>query len=104
MKILIIGNGAREHAISWTLFNSPSNHHIFVAPGNAGTNQFAKNVEIDSNNIPKLLDFAKSLPADLTIVGPEIPLSNGIVDEFQKYELPIFGPSAKASMLESSKS
>ncbi|MFL2762183.1 MAG: phosphoribosylamine--glycine ligase [Dehalococcoidia bacterium] len=104
MKILIIGNGAREHAISWTLFNSPSNHDIFVSPGNAGTNQFVKNIEIDSNNIPGLLDFAKSLPVDLTIVGPEIPLSNGIVDEFQKYELPIFGPSAKASMIESSKS
>ena len=104
MKILIIGNGAREHAIGWNLFNSPSNHDIFVAPGNAGTDQFAKNVDIDSNNIPELLDFAKSLPADLTIVGPEIPLSNGIVDEFQKYELPIFGPSAKASMIESSKS
>ena len=104
MKILIIGNGAREHAIGWNLFNSPSNHDIFVAPGNAGTDQFAKNVDIDSNNIPELLDFAKSLPVDLTIVGPEIPLSNGIVDEFQKYELPIFGPSAKASMIESSKS
>ena len=104
MKILIIGNGAREHAISWTLFNSPSNHDIFVSPGNAGTNQFVKNVGIDSNNIPELLDFAKSLPVDLTIVGPEIPLSNGIVDEFQKYELPIFGPTAKASMIESSKS
>ena len=104
MKILIIGNGAREHAIGWNLFNSPSNHDIFVAPGNAGTDQFAKNVDIDSNNIPELLDFAKSLPADLTIVGPEIPLSNGIVDEFQKYELPIFGPTAKASMIESSKS
>ena len=70
MKILIIGNGAREHAIGWNLFNSPSNHDIFVAPGNAGTDQFAKNVDIDSNNIPELLDFAKSLPADLTIVGP----------------------------------
>jgi len=104
MKILIIGNGAREHAISWTLFNGPSNHNIYVAPGNAGTQRFATNIEIDSNNIPELLDFAKALPADLTIVGPEIPLSNGIVDEFQKYGLPIFGPSRKASQIESSKS
>ena len=63
MKILIIGNGAREHAIGWNLFNSPSNHDIFVAPGNAGTDQFAKNVDIDSNNIPELLDFAKSSSA-----------------------------------------
>jgi phosphoribosylamine--glycine ligase len=105
MNILIIGGGGREHALAWKAIQSPLVSQVFVAPGNAGTHQEygISNVSIDAENIEALLDFAKSQSIELTIVGPEAPLVNGIVDQFQAAGLRIFGPSAAAAQLEGSK-
>lgn len=105
MKVLIIGNGGREHALAWKVAQSPQVTKIFVAPGNAGTALEAKtqNVSIAATDISKLIDFAQSQQIDLTIVGPETPLAAGIVDRFQAIGLAIFGPTQKAAQLESSK-
>jgi phosphoribosylamine--glycine ligase len=105
MNILIIGGGGREHALAWKAIQSPLVSQVFVAPGNAGTHQEygVRNVSIDAENIEALLDFAKSQSIELTIVGPEAPLVNGIVDQFQTAGLRIFGPSAAAAQLEGSK-
>lgn len=96
--ILIIGSGGREHTIGWKLFHD-TKKKVFFAPGNGGTDN---NIEIDSNDLTKLCQFAKENNS-FTIVGPEKPLSLGIVDLFEKSQLPIFGPSKSASRLESSK-
>ncbi|MFN2434611.1 MAG: phosphoribosylamine--glycine ligase [Nitrososphaeraceae archaeon] len=96
--ILIIGSGGREHSIGWKLFHD-TKKEVFFAPGNGGTDN---NIEIDSNDLTKLCQFAKENNS-FTIVGPEKPLSLGIVDLFEKNQLPIFGPSKSASRLESSK-
>lgn len=96
--ILIIGSGGREHSIGWKLFHD-TKKKVFFAPGNGGTDN---NIEIDSNDLTKLCQFAKENNS-FTIVGPEKPLSLGIVDLFEKNQLPIFGPSKIASRLESSK-
>ena len=103
MKVLIVGNGAREHAICWSISKSPLVQRIYTAPGNAGTNCISENVSIDSNDIDSLMKFAISKNIDLTVVGPEVPLSNGIVDRFEHVGLPIFGPSRAASRIETSK-
>ena len=103
-KILIVGSGGREHALGWKVAQSPAVEKLFFAPGNGGTAQLGENVNISSDNIAALLKFAKQNQIDLTIVGPEDPLSLGIVDEFQKADLKIFGPSKKAAELEASKS
>ena len=105
MKVLVIGGGGREHALAWKASQSPLVSHVFVAPGNAGTHQESgiSNVAIDSENIEALLVFAQSETIELTIVGPEAPLVNGIVDQFQAAGLRIFGPSAAAAQLEGSK-
>src|SRR3989344_3183338 len=103
MKILIIGGGGREHALAWKMSKSQSVSRIYCAPGNAGTAQIAQNVEIQAENIPALLEFALKEKIDLTVVGPEGPLAAGIVDEFQKKWLKIFGPTKGAAMVESSK-
>lgn len=103
MKILVVGNGGREHALVWKLKESPSVTQVFCAPGNAGTALDATNVNIKATDIPKLIQFAKSEQIDLTVVGPEIPLVMGIVDEFLKEGLRIFGPTKKAAELEGSK-
>ncbi len=104
-KILIIGNGGREHALAWKCAQSKSVEKIFVAPGNAGTALESKceNIDIKADDINTLLTFAKEHNIDLTIVGPEQPLVAGIVDVFEKEGLRIFGPSAVASQLEGSK-
>lgn len=106
MKILIIGNGGREHAFAWKCAQSKEVKEIFVAPGNAGTfnEEKVKNVNIAVNNLEDLAEFAKTNKIDLTIVGPELPLSLGIVDYFDKNKLKIFGPKKYAAQLESSKS
>jgi phosphoribosylamine---glycine ligase len=96
--ILIVGSGGREHSIGWKLLQDTTKK-IFLAPGNGGTNN---NIEIDSNNLLKLCEFAKQNNS-FTIVGPEKPLSLGIVDLFEKNQLPILGPNKSASRLESSK-
>jgi phosphoribosylamine--glycine ligase len=103
MKILIVGSGGREHALAWKIFKSPLVKQIYCAPGNAGTNRLAENVDIPADNIKSLLDFALKQKIDLTVVGPELPLTLGIVDEFEKKGLKIFGPNRKAAELEESK-
>lgn len=103
MKLLVIGSGGREHALCWKLAQSPKVEKIYCAPGNGGTSEIAENVEIGAEGIPNLLKFAHDKKIDLTIVGPEAPLVAGIVDEFEKNGLEIFGPSALAAMLEGSK-
>lgn len=103
MKILVIGNGGREHALVWKLKQSPSVTEVYCAPGNAGTALDSTNVDISATDIPRLIKFATKEQIDLTVVGPEGPLVLGIVDEFQKAGLRIFGPSKKAAELEGSK-
>lgn len=105
MKIFIIGNGGREHAFTWKLSQSPLVSQIFVAPGNAGTALEAKtsNVNIAVSDIKQLLLFAKQQQCVLTLVGPELPLSLGIVDQFQAHGLSCFGPTQQAAQLETSK-
>jgi phosphoribosylamine--glycine ligase len=103
MKVLIIGSGGREHALAWKIAQSPKVTKIYAAPGNAGIEQLAECVPVQSEDVPGLLAFATSKAIDLTIVGPEGPLSLGIVDEFAKAGLRAFGPSGKAAEIESSK-
>lgn len=103
MKILIIGGGGREHAIAWKLNNEINVKKIYCAPGNAGISQIAECLNINDSDIEKLLQFAKQEQIDLTIVGPEVPLVKGIVDEFEKHGLKIFGPNKECSKLEGSK-
>lgn len=101
-KVLIVGNGGREHALAWKLAQSPELKRLFVAPGNAGTVLW--NVPIPSHDISALVKFAIQEKIDLTLVGPEDPLSLGIVDAFQEAGLRVFGPSQAAAQLEGSKS
>jgi phosphoribosylamine---glycine ligase len=103
MRVLVVGQGAREHALCWKLKQSPSVKEIYAAPGNAGIAQVADVVPIGVADIIELADFAEKLKMDLTIVGPELPLTLGIVDEFQKRGLTIFGPTRLAAELEGSK-
>lgn len=106
MNILIIGSGGREHALAWKVARSPDAQKIFVAPGNAGTElePSVSNVDIDATDISALIEFATKNTIGLTIVGPEVPLVAGIVDQFQEAGLRIFGPTAAAAQLEGSKS
>ncbi len=102
-KILIIGGGGREHAIGWKIAQSPRAGQIFFAPGNAGTVELGTNVEIKATEITKLIEFAKKEKIDLTLALPDDPLALGIVDEFQKAGLRIWGPTKAAAKLEWSK-
>src|SRR5688572_23486227 len=103
MRILVVGYGGREHALIWKLKQSPQVTDLFCAAGNTGIAQLASVVPIDASNIVELAEFASSVIIDLTVVGPEIALDLGIVDEFQKRDLRIFGPTITAAVLESSK-
>ncbi|USV57024.1 phosphoribosylamine--glycine ligase [Aeromonas encheleia] len=105
MKVLIIGNGGREHALAWKAKQSPMVTRVFVAPGNAGTAHEGsiENIAIEATDIPALLAFAKAQQIGLTIVGPEAPLVKGVVDAFRAEGLAIFGPTAAAAQLEGSK-
>lgn len=103
MRVLVVGQGGREHAICWKLRQSPQVNEIFAAPGNAGIAAVADCVPIGVADIVELADFAEKLKIDLTVVGPELPLTLGIVDEFQKRGLTIFGPTRLAAELEGSK-
>lgn len=103
MKVLVIGSGAREHAITWKLSQSPSCPTLYAAPGNGGTAGIAENVPIAAEDTDSLLRFVESTQIDLTIVGPEGPLAAGIVDRFNEVGCLIFGPSQKAARIESSK-
>ncbi|MFM9912142.1 MAG: phosphoribosylamine--glycine ligase [Methylophilaceae bacterium] len=103
MKILVIGNGGREHALAWKLAQSPKINRVLVAPGNAGTALDPDMMNVPITKIPVLVEFAKREKIALTIVGPEAPLSQGIVDAFRAVGLKIFGPTQAAAQLESSK-
>ena len=104
MKVLVVGGGGREHALVWKINQSPLVKKIFCAPGNAGIAQLAECVPIDAEDIEQLLGFARQQKINLTVVGPEGPLSRGIVDRFEKQGLRIFGATQKAAAIESSKS
>ena len=105
MNVLMIGNGGREHALAWKLAQSEQVDTVYVAPGNAGTAREAgcKNVAIKPDDFEALAEFARTTPCELTVVGPEAPLVNGIVDYFEAAGLKCFGPSAAAAQLEGSK-
>jgi phosphoribosylamine--glycine ligase len=103
MKVLVVGKGAREHALCWRLNQSPSVWGLYCTGGSPGINQIAKPVDISPTNIEALADFAQKNSIDLTVVGPEDPLAAGIAGEFELRGLRIFGPSQAAARLESSK-
>lgn len=103
MKILVIGSGGREHALVWKISQSKRVDKIYTAPGNAGTADLAENIAIDPTNTVAIADFVMKEKVDLTVVGPELPLSLGIVDEFAMKNLKIFGPTQKAAAIETSK-
>ena len=104
VKVLVIGGGAREHAIVWKLAQSPASTELYAAPGNAGTGELARRVPIGASDIDRLLRFAQNISIDLTVVGPEAPLADGIADRFHDAGQPIFGPTKNAALIESSKS
>lgn len=103
MNVLIIGSGGREHALAWKIAHSPRAKRVFVAPGNAGTDVDGENVNIKANDFPALIKFAKENAVGLTVVGPEGPLANGLVDAFEAEGLRVFGPRRNAAELEGSK-
>ena len=101
--VLVIGKGAREHALIWKLKQSPSVRTIYAVPGNLGTARIAQNIAIEPTNLPYLLAFTHEKDIDLTVVGPELPLKLGIVDLFRQNGLNIFGPTRSAVKIETSK-
>ncbi|MFO0817779.1 MAG: phosphoribosylamine--glycine ligase [Pirellulales bacterium] len=103
MNVLVIGSGGREHALAWKLKQSSRADRVFVAPGNAGTAQDAENVPLSANDTAGLIKFARDNRVGLTVVGPEQPLVDGMVDAFEKAGLKVFGPSRSAAQLEGSK-
>jgi len=103
MKILVIGSGGREHALAWKISQSPMVKKLYCAPGNTGMTDIAGIVPINADDMSGLVNFASHEKIDLTVVGPELPLTLGIVDEFEKKGLKIFGPNKSASQLEGSK-
>src|SRR5262245_63906577 len=103
MKILVVGGGGREHALCSALRRSAFVEELFCAPGNPGIAELADCVPVAAGDIVEIADLAEKLQLDLTVVGPELPLSLGIADEFAKRDLPIFGPTRLAAQIESSK-
>jgi len=103
VRILVVGNGGREHALVWKIRQSPLASEVYCAPGNAGIAEMADCVPIDTSNIVEVADFAQTIKSDLTVVGPELPMVLGIGDEFGRRGLPIFCPSRQAAELEGSK-
>jgi phosphoribosylamine--glycine ligase len=103
MRILVVGNGGREHALVWKIRQSPLVQEVYCAPGNAGIAESADCVPIDTSNIVEVADFAETIKADLTVVGPELPMVLGIADEFARRGLAIFCPSRAAAEIEGSK-
>ncbi len=103
MKVLVIGNGGREHALAWKIAQSSRVSRVFVAPGNAGTAVDAENIDIAPGDIDRLAQFARQNDIGLTVVGPEAPLADGIVNSFTAQRLRVFGPSRDAAELEASK-
>jgi phosphoribosylamine--glycine ligase len=103
VKVLVVGNGGREHALVWKIRQSPLVEDVYCAPGNAGIADLADCVPIDTSNIVEVADFAQTIKADLTVVGPELPLVLGIGDEFRRRGLSVFGPDRGAAEIEGSK-
>jgi phosphoribosylamine--glycine ligase len=103
LKVLVIGNGAREHALAWKILQSPRVSDVYALPGNAGTASIARNINLPLSDIPSIIKKSLELRIDLVVVGPEAPLAAGIVDRFQETGIPAFGPSGAAARLESSK-
>ena len=103
MKILVIGSGGREHALAWKLAQSPRAPILYCAPGNVGMTRLARCLPIPSDDIPALLSFAKEKQIDLTVVGPELPLTLGLVDAFREEGIPVVGPTRAAARIEASK-
>ena len=104
MRVLVIGGGGREHALVWKLRQSPRVQKIYCAPGNGGISQDAECIPVDQKNLESLVALANQLRPDLTVVGPEVPLQLGVVDEFTRRGWPVFGPTKAAAQLETSKS
>src|SRR6478735_7524053 len=104
MKVLVVGQGGREHALAWRLSQNPTIDRLFAAPGNAGIADVASCEPIAAADVPGLAEFAEREGIDLTVVGPEAPLVAGIADEFEDRGLAIFGPDRKGARLEGSKS
>ncbi len=104
MKVLIVGGGGREHALAWKIARSPLVAKLWAAPGNAGTADVAENVPIGAEDVAGLLAFARKERPDLTVVGPEAPLTAGLADRFEEAGLAVFGPGAEAARIEGSKS
>ena len=102
MNIAVLGSGGREHALAWKISQSALVKRVYCAPGNAGTASVAENIDISSDNIDALIQFATITGIGLTIVGPEQPLVKGIVDSFEENGLRIFGPSQRAAEIEGS--
>src|SRR5262245_27630471 len=103
MKVLVVGNGGREHALAWKIRQSPLVKEVYCAPGNAGIEAVADCVPIDTSNIVEVADFAQTIKADLTVVGPELPMVLGMADEFQRRGMAIFCPTRAAAEIEASK-
>ena len=103
MKVLVVGSGGREHSLAWKIATSPTVEKVYCAPGNAGTASCATNVAIKGNDVDALLAFAKEKEIGLTVVGPEDPLVNGMVDRFTEEGLVVFGPTKDGAQLEGSK-
>jgi phosphoribosylamine--glycine ligase len=103
LKILVVGGGAREHTLVWKLLQSPKTEEVFVAPGNAGTAFIAENLNVHPADLEALGEAAKDRGIDLVVVGPELPLSLGIVDYLDSLDIPAFGPTKAATQIESSK-
>src|SRR5215510_3926870 len=103
MKILIVGSGGREHAMTWKVKQSPRLSQLYVAPGNAGTAQIAENVPIQAEDVPALVAFAREKNIDLVIIGPEAALAVGLAGGLQAAGRKVFGPTRAAAEIESSK-
>ncbi|MEW6080240.1 MAG: phosphoribosylamine--glycine ligase [Bacillota bacterium] len=103
MKVLVVGSGGREHAMAWKIAQSPRLRHLYIAPGNAGTMAVGENVPVAADDVEGLAQFAGTNGIDLTVVGPEVPLSSGLVDRLNEAGLLAFGPTRAAAMLEASK-
>lgn len=103
MKILLIGSGGREHALAWSIADSPLTQQLVIAPGNPGMAAYGDLVDIAADDIETICDYAAAMPADLVVVGPEVPLVMGLVDRLNEQNIPAFGPMAAAAKLEGSK-
>ncbi len=103
MKVLVVGSGAREHALAWRLKQSPNLTGLWVTPGNGGTARIATNLEVAAEDVGGVVETARGLGIDLVVVGPEVPLANGLVDLLDSAGIPAFGPSQQAARIESSK-